>query len=96
MVLCEFFYNPAGKHIQPGLNLVPRACVLPHHETFGHKWVSDVRHQLPECILVGIDEETGMLTLGKGNAWQVFGKGRVTLYRDRRPERFTIDQTVTL
>jgi len=47
-----------------GLGLVPNACVLPHHNTFGKIWAARVAKQLPEVVLLGIDERTGMIDDG--------------------------------
>ena len=85
MVLCEHYYDPYVKKLLPGLNLVPGSCVLPHHNNFGREWVGSVSKLLPDTILVGIDEGTGMISDADG--WQVYGKGGVTLYRpDRKIE----------
>src|SRR5262245_24868517 len=35
MVLCEHYYDPGAGQVMEGLNMVPNACVLPHHDTFG-------------------------------------------------------------
>lgn len=79
MVLCEFYYDPYEQKLLQGLNLISNACVLPHHHQFGKTWVKNLRNLLPNAILIGIDEETGMINFG--NDWQVYGKGEVTVYR---------------
>lgn len=79
MVLCEFYYDPYEKKLLKGLNLISNACVLPHHNQFGKTWAKQLRELLPNSILIGIDEETGMISFG--NDWQVYGKGEVTVYR---------------
>jgi cyanophycinase len=79
MVLCEYYFDPSMKKIERGLNLVPNACVLPHHNTFGKDWAGKVQSLLPGATLLGIDEGTGMLT--GGAAWQVLGAGAVTVYK---------------
>ena len=80
MVLCEHYYHHRAGEVVKGLNLVAGACVLPHHNTFGKGWAPALSRLLPEAILVGIDEETGMLNDGPEGGWQVYGKGAVTLY----------------
>jgi hypothetical protein len=35
-------------------------------------------------ILIGIDEQSGMLNNGPQGRWQVYGAGGVTLYQDDR------------
>ena len=79
MVLCEHYYDPYEKKLLRGLNLVPNACVLPHHNNFGKKWADALQHELPGVTLIGIDERTGMVSTGAG--WEVHGGGEVTLYR---------------
>jgi cyanophycinase len=48
-----------------GLNLIPNACVLPHHNRFGKKWVERLTQVLPDSVLIGIDESTGMINSGR-------------------------------
>jgi cyanophycinase len=79
MVMCEYYFDPGHGVVERGLNLVPDACVLPHHNTFGKNWVGKLKELLPGVTLLGIDEYTGMLT--GGAAWQVLGGGAVTVYR---------------
>ena len=81
MVLCEYYYNPTTEKILEGLGLLPGACIIPHHNTFGKSWAERLKRLLPETVLIGIDEETGMLNDGPQGQWQVYGKGSVTLYR---------------
>ncbi len=78
MVLCEHYYDPYEKQLFRGLNLLPNACVLPHHSTAGKRWAGMLAERLPDAVLIGIDERTGMLREGK--AWSVYGEGDVTLY----------------
>ncbi|NOH01370.1 MAG: type 1 glutamine amidotransferase-like domain-containing protein [Chloroflexi bacterium] len=95
MVLCEHYYDPYEKKLLRGLNLVPNACVLPHHNNFGKAWAEHLAQLLPDATLIGIDEYTGMLG-GADNEWEVHGGGEVTLYRSGatvrygRGERFSI------
>jgi cyanophycinase len=85
MVLCEHYYHHMGSKVAEGLGFVPGACVLPHHNTFGKSWVSRLTTLLPAAILIGIDEETGMINDGPHGQWQVYGKGMITLYRAHQP-----------
>ncbi|MCE7859238.1 MAG: hypothetical protein DYG86_05555 [Chloroflexi bacterium CFX2] len=80
MVLCEHYYDPYERKLLRGLNLLPNACVLPHHNQFGKAWANQMRQMLPEAVLIGIDEATGMVNDASGK-WQVYGGGEVTLYR---------------
>lgn len=89
MVMCEYYYDPYSQKIMRGLNLVTNACVLPHHNTFGKGWANRLSQLLPEAILIGIDEQTGMLSadsltdaqMETNGEWEVHGGGEVTLYR---------------
>jgi len=88
MVLCETYYDPFREETSKGLNLISGACVLPHHDSFGGKWARRLLEMLPDVILIGIDEETGMINDGLEGAWRVYGKAGVTLYRHGRKDRF--------
>lgn len=94
MVLCEHYYDPYEKKLLKGLNLIPNACVLPHHNNFGQAWAKQLAEVLPNSTLIGIDEHTGILNDENGR-WQVHGAGEVTLYqtgstfRYGRGERFS-------
>jgi cyanophycinase len=80
MVLCEFYFDPASGKVLPGLNLLAEVCVLPHHDTFGKDWAPRLTSLLPGALLIGIDEETGVLNDDPTGQWTVYGKGAVTLY----------------
>lgn len=86
MVLCEHYYDPYEKKLFRGLNLLPNACVLPHHNNYGKAWASTLVHVLSNVVLVGVDEYTGMI--GSGSEWQVYGSGEVTLYRSGSSVRY--------
>ena len=80
MVLCEHYFDPVSGKVLPGLNLLPGVCVLPHHDTFGKDWAPRLTRLLPGALLIGIDEETGLLNDGPEGQWTVYGKGAVTVY----------------
>ena len=96
MVLCSDYYDPAGDDVFPGLGLLARTCVVPHHETVGRRWVPTLLNARPNSLLMGIDEETGVLTRGARNHWQVYGKGQVTVYRKGQVAGFGPGQTFRL
>lgn len=79
MVMCARYYDPKAGRVYEGLNLVPNALVLPHHNTFGKSWAPKLQKQQPTLTLIGIDEQTGMLDDGN-QTWTVYGSGTVTLY----------------
>ena len=81
MVLCEHYYDPYEKKLLRGLNLIPDACVLPHHNNFGKAWAQQLMQMLPDATLIGIDERTGMIGHA-GDSWRVHGAGNVTIYKN--------------
>jgi cyanophycinase len=88
MVLCQYYYDPGKRHIVTGLQFVPNTCVLPHHDTFGKSWAAQLGQLLPNVVLLGIDERTGMLDDGgtrKKTDWRVYGQGNITLYHNGQP-----------
>lgn len=96
MVLCERYLDPQSDTVLQGLNLVPGACVIPHHERYGKSWAVKLAPLLPEAALIGIDEETGLLNDGPGGRWTVYGKGAVTLYRRGNVDTFYHGQELEL
>jgi cyanophycinase len=96
MVLCEHYYDPHSQSIVRGLNLLPGMCVLPHHDTFGKNWAARLSRLLRGSILLGIDEETGFLNDGPQGRWHAYGKGCVTVYRNRRSDQICIGDSVAL
>ena len=87
MVMCEHYNDPYEKKLLKGLNLIPNACVLPHHNNFGKAWAAPLQQSLPGVTLLGIDESTGMITDETGE-WQVYGPGGVTVYRAESSLRY--------
>jgi cyanophycinase len=81
MVLCEHYYDPESDAVYPGLNLIPGTCLIPHHNTGGRRWASKLATTLPLATLIGIDEQTGVISERTPGQWRVYGKGQVTLYR---------------
>jgi cyanophycinase len=88
MVLCQHYYDPASGQVVDGLNMLPRACVLPHHNKYGQSWANHLAEALPEVVLIGIDEGTGMLDDSPDGGWTVYGQGQVTLYREAQVSTF--------
>jgi len=96
MVLCEYYYDPLSSQVVKGLNLVKRTCILPHHNTYGKDWVPQLKKQLPDIMLFGIDEETGALKDASQDDWRVYGKGKITLYHRRHVDEFEAGQAFAL
>jgi cyanophycinase len=71
----------------PGLTLVDGIAVLPHYDAVPEAISAFVALQAPRGVVVlGIDEDTAVV--GRNGAWQVHGRGRVTIWRGRHRERF--------
>jgi cyanophycinase len=96
MVLCDNYYDPVGGQVLPGLGFVGGICVMPHHDTFGSDWAASLGELFADTILVGIDEETGIIDSAPGGCWQVFGKGAITIYRNGQLENYTSEQVFGL
>ena len=100
MVLCQHLNDPHGQGTTAGLGLIPDAIVLPHHNTFGQGWADRLREILPDATLIGIDEETAMISEGPAQQWRVYGAGDVTLYlpghKLSHPKRYIAGQELRL
>ena len=86
--MCQHYFDPGKRQVVEGLGLLPNTCVLPHHDTFGKNWAQQLATLLPNDVLLGIDERTGMLDDGEDGrkiGWHVYGQGAVTLYRKGQP-----------
>ncbi|MGH2591021.1 MAG: Type 1 glutamine amidotransferase-like domain-containing protein [Actinomycetota bacterium] len=72
----------------PALGLVPRVAVLPHFETFGHRWVDSARAEAEreDVVLLGIDERTA--ALWQEGTWHALGDGGVTVIEGDERMRF--------
>jgi cyanophycinase len=93
MVMCEHYYDPyEEKRVLRGLNLIPNACVLPHHDNFGRTWANQLAQTLPDAILLGVDESTAMIN-DAADGWRVYGAGDVTLYRGGSSVRYGRGET---
>ena len=92
MVMCQYYYDPDKGQ-------VPNSCVLPHYNTFGKNWAQRMTRLLPDAVLLGIDERTGMIDdgddgeAGRKKSWRVYGEGAVTLYRKGKPTVFQAGET---
>lgn len=78
--------NRFNRRPAEALGLVPNTAVLPHFDTFGHRWVESAQRELPDVTLLGIDERTA--ALWADGAWRAAGPGSVTVIRDSRVVQF--------
>jgi cyanophycinase len=84
MALCadtlvrQSFPGHTQRRALPGLDVVPAAAVLPHHDTFGARWYPSARAALPDAVLIGIDERS--CAMWESGEWRCMGAGGVTVY----------------
>ncbi|MDH4220879.1 MAG: Type 1 glutamine amidotransferase-like domain-containing protein [Candidatus Aminicenantes bacterium] len=96
MVLCQHYYNLGTGSVIDGLNLIPKACIIPHHNTSGKDWGPHLVALLPEDVIIGIDEQTGMIDDGADGKWNIYGKGFVARYKDGKVESYHPGETFSL
>jgi cyanophycinase len=79
---------PNRFHRRPmeALGAVPRTAVLPHYDTFGHKWVDSAREAAPDLTLLGIDERSA--AVWHDGTWRAAGPGVVTVVKGTKMTRF--------
>ncbi|MDQ6918483.1 MAG: Type 1 glutamine amidotransferase-like domain-containing protein [Candidatus Dormibacteraeota bacterium] len=75
------FKGDSRRLYRPALGLLRHTAVLPHFETFGHRWASSALERAPAAntILLGIDERSA--AYWDGQAWTARGPGSVTAIR---------------
>jgi cyanophycinase len=100
MALCEWTLvrervpGDARRRYKSALGIVPRVAVIPHFDSFGHRWVRSAISGLPQddAVLLGIDERTAVVWTG--GAWSRLGEGSVTVLRGGGGERFEDDTPI--
>ena len=67
------------RQYRPALGLVPGVAVLPHFETFGHRWVESAQAAVPrdDVVLLGVDERSA--AVWQDGRWRAYGPGAVTV-----------------
>jgi cyanophycinase len=85
--------NRFNRRAADGLGLVPKTAVLPHFDTFGHRWVESAQESAPGLCLLGIDERSA--AVWDGARWLAAGPGAVTVIKGSRVTRFTSGQEVS-
>jgi len=95
MTLAARHWDTRGRRLfwplgwRDGLGLVPGASVIPHYDFFPEPVAAMIVLQAPRgLVTLGIDEETALV--GRDGAWQVHGRGRVTIWRGRHRTRFRV------
>lgn len=68
------------------LGLVAGTAVLPHFDTFGHRWVASAREAAPGTTLLGVDERSAVLWDQGG--WRAAGPGAVTVIKGSKTATF--------
>jgi cyanophycinase len=79
--------NRFNRRPADALGLVPGTAVLPHFDTFGHRWIESAQRELPDVTLLGIDERTA--AMWREGEWRAAGPGAVTVIGGSRTARFT-------
>ena len=78
--------NRFNRRPTDALGLVADTAVLPHFETFGHRWVESAEQALPGATLLGIDERSA--AVWHDAKWHAMGPGVVTLIKAGKSRRF--------
>ena len=68
------------------LGLVPKTAVMPHFDTFGHRWVESAERELPGTTLLGIDERSAAVWVK--DEWLACGPGSVTVIKGSKIAKF--------
>jgi len=82
----------ARRRPRTGLAVVRGIAVLPHFETFGHRWVESARAALPDATLLGIDERSA--AVWSDGTWRAAGAGGVTVIRGSASRRFNAEAAI--
>jgi len=78
--------NRLNRRPADALGLVPDTAVLPHFDTFGHKWIESAQRELPGVTLLGIDERSA--AVWRNGTWSAAGPGAVTVIGQDGTARF--------
>lgn len=84
--------NRFNRRPTEALGAVPDTAVLPHYDTFGHRWVESARRELPRVTLLGIDERSA--AVWKDSGWRAAGPGAVTLIKGTKTTRYESGQKI--
>jgi cyanophycinase len=84
--------NRFNRRPADALGLLARTAVLPHFDTFGHRWAESARAAAPELTLLGIDERSA--AVWREGTWTAMGPGSVTVIKGAKVGRFASGQEV--
>jgi cyanophycinase len=84
--------NHVNRRPAAGLGLVAKTAVLPHFDTFGHKWIESAQATAPDLCLLGVDERSA--AVWDGSSWLAAGPGVVTVIDGTKVARFASGQQV--
>ncbi len=79
--------NRFNRRPTSALGLVPDTAVLPHYDTFGHRWIESAQRELPGVTLLGIDERSA--AIWTDGAWRAAGRGKITVIKGSQTATFT-------
>jgi len=85
--------NHVNRRPADALGVLPKTAVLPHYDTFGHKWVESAQAAAPDLCLLGIDERSA--AVWDGAKWVAAGPGAVTVINRTKVARFMSGQEVS-
>lgn len=77
--------NRFNRRPTDALGVVPDTAVLPHFDTFGHRWIESAQRELPGVTLLGIDERSAAVWT---DGWRAAGPGGVTVIKGGKTARY--------
>jgi cyanophycinase len=92
MALCSHTLIRAGwpnrfnRRPTDALGVVPDTALMPHFDTFGHRWVESAQRELPGKTLLGVDERSAAMWIDEG--WRAAGPGGVTVINGKNAASF--------
>jgi cyanophycinase len=84
--------NRFNRRPTDALGLVPDTALLPHFDTFGHRWIESANMALPGTTLLGVDERSA--AVWNDNKWHAMGPGAVTVIKGKQVQTFASGQEV--
>jgi cyanophycinase len=99
MAMCEHtliraaWPDRANRRPSDALGLVPGTAVLPHFDTFGHRWIESARRELSGVTLLGVDERSA--AVWSDGSWRACGPGSVTVIQGDHRDRYENGAKIT-